>query len=232
MFKRMLPILGLSALLAVPGLSQAQTMMGGWTATSASSADVTQTSQEETQGKAVWDQLRAKQTNCGALTDDEFGHLGEYFMGQMMGTTVHANMNAAMKAQLGEAGETQLHVALGKRLSSCDTSADFPANSQGFATMFSMMNGGSMMGNFSGSNGYGWGSMMGNWGTTGSVLDWLWMVLVWALVIVAIVALWRWATRAAGQAPGTALEVLKTRYAKGEIDAEEFAEKKKVLVEV
>ena len=46
------------------------------------------------------------------------------------------------------------------------------------------------MGNFS--TEYGWSGMMGQWGTTGIIIGWLWMVLVWVLVIIAIVALWRW----------------------------------------
>lgn len=66
-------------------------------------------------------------------------------------------------------------------------------------------------------------------------LGWLFMLLFWALVIVAGVLLVRWlwvegqpaARREAGE---SALEVLKRRYARGEIDREEFETKKRDLL--
>ena len=38
---------------------------------------------EEAKGKAVWKKLQAKELTCKDLSDDNFGTLGEYFMGQM-----------------------------------------------------------------------------------------------------------------------------------------------------
>ena len=43
------------------------------------------TASEEALGKALWQKLQAKETECSKLSDDEFGYLGEYFMGQMHG---------------------------------------------------------------------------------------------------------------------------------------------------
>jgi putative membrane protein len=58
------------------------------------------------------------------------------------------------------------------------------------------------------------------------------MWVFWILIIVALVWLVTLATRRGGSPPGnekSALEILKERYAKGEIDREEFEQKKKGL---
>ncbi len=80
-----------------------------------------------------------------------------------------------------------------------------------------------------GGHGMGWGYGMG----------WFWpiiMVAFWIVVIVAIVFLIRWLikTPRAGKqwarSEDSALEILKRRYARGEIDKQEFEEKKKDLM--
>lgn len=61
------------------------------------------------------------------------------------------------------------------------------------------------------------------------------MLLFWALVIVFVVALVRWlattpgAGRAERNAPGRARAILEERYARGEIDREEFESRKRDL---
>lgn len=80
-----------------------------------------------------------------------------------------------------------------------------------------------------------WG--MHDWGAGGGFgmgFGWLIMVLFWVLVIVGIVVLVRWlvagSSRQSLEPPKeTALDVLKKRYAKGEIDRQEFEEKKRDL---
>ena len=73
--------------------------------------------------------------------------------------------------------------------------------------------------------------MMGLWGLTGYVL----MVALLAVGLVAVV-LWvkSWLeqgrTDSASREPDSALEILKKRYARGEISKEEFEEKRKVLL--
>ncbi|MDO8687858.1 MAG: SHOCT domain-containing protein, partial [Dehalococcoidales bacterium] len=87
-----------------------------------------------------------------------------------------------------------------------------------------------LMGFGSGWQGYGYG-MMGNFG-------WGWfmpvfMILFWGLVIWGIVALARGVSQSGGTASSSqsdsALEILKKRYARGEINKEEYEARKKDL---
>jgi putative membrane protein len=76
-----------------------------------------------------------------------------------------------------------------------------------------------------GQYGMGWG-----WGYFGVVHMLLW----WALIVLGIVVLVKWlasgsATSGGSALSGRALEVLKERYARGEIGKEEFEQKKRDL---
>lgn len=216
---------------SLPSITRAQMMR------SIVSAPVdAKTIQDEEAGKAIFEKLQSKQTNCSNLVDDDFDKLGDYYMGQMMGTS-HSAMDTLMTQRIGADNERLMHVALGKRLSGCDTSAVFPAQGASFLPMMGMMGGwstpydgyqsnyvNSMMGNYFGFP--GWYSMMGYGGSPGGWIGLLW----WALIIIGTVLLIRWAISQsrghAGHKGEPALDVLKSRYAKGEIDKEEFEEKK------
>jgi len=176
---------------------------------------VKHTAREEQEGKELWNKLQAKEVACENLNDEQYGVLGEYFMGTMAGES-HAAMNAMMIQAHGEDGEEQIHVVMGKRLSGCDTSASFPAISGGWMPMMN----------------FGFGPFGG--------FGWIFMIVWWVLIIAGIIALIKWLT---SQSRGThynekpfdstqgksALEILQERYAKGEINKQEFEEKKKDL---
>ena len=72
----------------------------------------------------------------------------------------------------------------------------------------------------------GWG---GGWGILGAAHMLLW----WVLIILGIAVLAKWLFGAGAQdrrpAGGNALEILKERYARGEIGKDEFEQKKRDL---
>ena len=190
-------------LVTTPSVTFAQGMM----TQSAISPD-DHTAREEAEGKEIWERLQSKQITCNGLSDENFGSLGEYFMGQMAGdTNRHAVMNQMMTGMMGEAGEREMHVVMGKRMSGCDTGTKGGGNP--------------MMGNL------GWNNMMG-WGGFG--LGWVFMILFWALIILGVVALIRYLGGQHNADKGkTPMDILRERYAKGEIDKKEFEEMKKDL---
>lgn len=224
--KSIITIISLSlAFLVIAPRADAQMMQG-------SVVQDDHTAREEVAGKEVWQKLQNKEIECAAISDDAFESLGEYFMGQMVGNS-HAAMNQMMMNMMGEEGERQMHQVMGRRLSGCDTDAAFPAQGIGFMPMMSMMWGGwsSPYGSNQSSN-YTpmmWGNNAAGWGF--SFLGPIFMILWWGLIIVVIVALVRWSTNQSkgGSSDKTALDIIKERYARGEIDKQEFEEKKKEL---
>ncbi|NOY85965.1 MAG: SHOCT domain-containing protein [Deltaproteobacteria bacterium] len=83
----------------------------------------------------------------------------------------------------------------------------------------------------------GWGNHgYGMWGAGGMIM----MIFFWAVIIVGAVLIFRYFTAgrggiAAGQGGGSMardrnpMEILRERYAKGEIDTEEFEQRKRTL---
>jgi len=81
---------------------------------------------------------------------------------------------------------------------------------------------------------YGWrdygmgpGMMWGGWG-----FGWILMIIFWGLIVVGLIFLIRWlvGTAKITRVEESALDILKKRYARGEINKEEFEQKKKDLL--
>lgn len=221
----------------LPNLTFAQGMMS-FQNSSSDSATIQSQQQEEQEGKQFLDNLNNKTITCLQFKDADFEKIGEYFMGQSIGdASRHIAMNEMMKSMMGEQGEEQTHIAWGKRGSGCDTSAAFPAQGVGFMPMMQMM-----MGGWSSPTGLNQGnnSMMNFGFTPFGGFGGIFMFVFWGLIIWAVIALVRGNfgrghmcghdhgddSHGKGKSP---LEILKERYAKGEIDKKEFEERKKDL---
>lgn len=76
-----------------------------------------------------------------------------------------------------------------------------------------------MMGEF---DGFGW---------FGHGFGWLFMVLAWVLVIAGIVVLIKWLGSTSTPPGETPLEILKARYARGEINKKEYDRMRRELQE-
>jgi len=214
--KKVLYITGVVLLLSV-ALASGQGMMGGGMmgGVQVTAEEINHTWQEEAEGFEIWTKLQNKEVSCNSLTDEQYELLGEYFMGQSAGD-YHAAMNKRMQQMMGEAGEEQMHISLGRQYSGCAT-----ASNTGY---YGMMGRGASQGN----NVWGPGMMFGYGFWSPWSLLWIafWILALTALVL-AVVWLYRKIT--SRQAWVTPVEILKARYAKGELTKKQFEEMKKEL---
>jgi putative membrane protein len=71
----------------------------------------------------------------------------------------------------------------------------------------------------------GWGWMSG--------FGWIVMILFWALIVLCVVALGKWifstGDPAAGRRAGRSLDILKERYARGEINRDQYEQMRRDL---
>jgi hypothetical protein len=146
----------------------------------------------EARGMGIFSAIQDKLSDCPKIGDDEFGYMGEYFMGLMMGE-YHEAMDELMENMMGEEGTEAMHEVLGKRLSGCDKEAAYPYSGNDFMPMMNIMMGGwSSPGQFNPLTfrhmmGFGYGGGMGLFGTLGFI-TWI----VWLLVgIFLAIFLWQ-----------------------------------------
>jgi putative membrane protein len=85
----------------------------------------------------------------------------------------------------------------------------------------------------------GMGPGMMGWGMGGGWFGFIFMILFWVVILAAAVAFIRWLVKSGAspssnppeQRQDSALEILRKRYARGEIDSEEFEQRKRALTE-
>jgi len=215
------------------------------------------TKKEEQEGKEIWEKLQAKILECKDISEHDFGALGEYFMGQTLGESHSAMNQMMIKMMGEEGEEKAHVVLGKRSSGCETGAALLPKEISGFMPMMQMfsplLGGGSDSGGLFSENfspmqqmmGRGWGwsllnylSPMGfltplmNWGMPFSIW-WgvVFMLLWWVLVIVGFIVLVRWVAKK-NRAPEhhagkSALDILQERYAKGEINKQEYEEKKK-----
>jgi uncharacterized membrane protein len=174
--------------------------------------------------------LLESRISCQELTDKQLEAIGEYLMEQMHPGESHEAMHQMMGMKEGTEYHKNFHINLAKTMY-C-----------GQGSMNSMM---SMMGMMGNRSNYPWQNLsnplMGNMMTSSSPfgwwgswnwLGWVFMILFWVLIIVGTIALIKWLIDQAGgrKKEKSPLDILKERYAKGEISKEEFEEKKKDLI--
>lgn len=174
------------------------------------------------------EKLVQEEVECDTLNDGQLETIGEYLMEQMHSGESHGVMHDMMGMKEGAQYHKQFHVNLAERMY-CGGS-----EIMGMPMMQSNTSNGSESSR-PGMMGSGMMSMMMGGGnvaaSTASWIGWIFMILFWSIIILAIVALIKWIINQGkdGNNGKTAEEILKQRYAKGEIDKEEFEDKKKDL---
>ena len=183
---------------------------------------------EAQQGGQLLQRLRAGTTTCASLSTSDFDHVGEYVMERMLGSAqAHEAMNREMAAIVGSSGETQAHVYMGQRFAGCANGNPPTA----FGAMMGMMGAGMMGSAYGGSgpssmmggNHNGAAGMMGyrsrsddGWSSGDTVM----VVMMGLLLALAGGAMLAW--RPWRRTNATGLETLRKRFARGEIDQQEF----------
>jgi len=168
-------------------------------------------------GFAILKKLQNKEMTCSTLSDQNFYFLGEYFMGQMMGDS-HEAMNLAIKQRMGEAGEEAIHISMGKRFSGCDISAVLPMGGAGFFPMVQMMGGVFTPTSWAGRTAMGGLDMMAGW----YGMSWAWALILYSCVVILVALCVRWLVRVRNKPEKSLLDIVKERYAKGELSKEHF----------
>jgi hypothetical protein len=198
------------------------------------------TPQEEQQGSQILRELESGKLKCGDASAADFELVGEYAMGRMFGSpSQHEAMNQMMSRMMGAPGEERVHEAMGRRFSGCG-GGRLPAGfgrMMGAVNAMGMMGGGIMGGANQGGGSYGGGpgSIMGGsgYGSSTNTNDEGFdgpsaaaMVGMMAVLIGAVALVLFLLARRQSSGP---LDTLKRRFAKGELTADEYQERKRLL---
>jgi putative membrane protein len=163
-------------------------------------------------------------------------------MGRMVGpSSAHDAMDNLMERMMGTEATEQMHVALGERSTVCGR-GEAPRSFQNMMGAVGMMGLGPLSGNASRSSGFGpmmggrgqgFGGMMGRYGGSGSDdysngLEIAVITMLGVLIALGIGALWLW-RRPRRLGRGSALDILNERFAQGELDAEDYERRRRLL---
>jgi len=171
------------------------------------------TPQEEHQGSQILRELESGKLKCSEAGAADFELVGEHAMGRMFGSpSQHEAMNRMMSRMMGARGEEGVHEAMGRRFSGCG-GGQAPAG-------FGRIMGGEVMGGYS--NGSSSNANDENFdGPSAAAMVGMMAVLIGAVALAVFLL--------ARRRPGGPLDTLKRRYASGELSAEEYQERKRLL---
>lgn len=212
---------------------------------------------EQADGQRLLDQVGAGKLTCSDVKPAQFELMGEAVMGQAFANpAAHEQMNRLMSSMMGARGESQMHEILGRRAAGCSGGGAVEGLGPMMGSMGAMMG---MMGGAYGSSGSsgpgssGPGNMMGGAGmmgqgtgswrddaggrgaTDGSTDRWdgadtmmvVMMGLLLVTIVIAMALFLPGRRRSAG--PDRPLDVLTRRFAEGQIDREEFEQRRAAL---
>ncbi len=187
--------------------------------------------QEEQAGSRVLGELESGKLRCAEVSGSDFDHVGEYVMGRMFGSPrAHEAMNNMMSTMMGPGSEQQMHEAMGRRFAGCG-GGRLPASfgrMMGAVNAMGMMGGGMMGGFGSGGRAGGPGGMMGGFWSGGEGNDSsdgpsaAVMIAMLVVLLVVMAAVLGWSVLRLRR--GAPAEILKRRYAAGELNSEEYRE--------
>jgi len=174
--------------------------------------------------------------DCSLISSEEFERLGDAAMQEMAGNQeAHEQMDQMMGGE-GSESLTAMHEHMGRMYVDCNDGGFGMGQTPGGGMMQHMMGGDATWPNFTNNNSHssmmGFNSMGLGFGWFGGII----MIAFWVLVIAGIVLLIQKMTSRDDMREydrrneKTALNIIKERYARGEIDKKEFEEKKKDLV--
>lgn len=169
-------------------------------------------------------QLISSNESCDKLSQDQLELIGDYYMEQMHPGEAHERMDLMMGGEGSDnLRNAHIQMALVLYCGQTNTSITYGGMMGMMPFMYRSGFGGGMMG-------YPYGGMMGydmmgygGWG-------WIVALAFWVLVFAALVLLVFWLYKnISGRGTLSSLEILKQRYAKGEISKKEYEEMKKDL---
>jgi len=158
--------------------------------------------------------------SCSQLTNEQLEEIGDYYMEQMHPGEAHEIVDNMMGGE-GSESLKQVHINMARRLY-CNENVYIGYGMMGYGGLIGIMNrvGGSMMGNYQpyySYNNYGYWNL-------------LWIVFLVAIIIIIALMIYKFRVKKVFSS-GTPLNILKKRFARGEITKKQFDDIKRDLEE-